>query len=439
MKNDTWYYDTVGKHQVDLSEDEERALTDGLVTARKALRDLVLGEPALWPLILSIYTRYEQAGKSVARMGHGFNSAIEGRNKEIQRRIERAIEAIRKYNLNILDRDHLQAEAKRLLIEANLTNDILAECLRVMPTVGLLHDAKYTKALELTEEINSIQDKLICSCLKTARDVATRYGQAVFGVDESDAIQEANAGVVAAARLYDPSYRSASNKRVRFNTYAHECAIAYVKAFVMNSSRLVRIPKNRLHRMFIVMDTVQSMDQDRDDAEKVLIRVNQDIVQKAKDISGPAVPMDMDELSECLQLLNGNSVPLDFKIGRPSDQKSKTIADMLPDYGPSSEDLADRRFAIDNIVTAIKNHLDPVEQEVISLRYFDKTFSAFRASGLRTHEEVGKLMAPVVGRTKPLSRERIRQIEAKALEKLKDSAPELEDILTYGILESDSV
>lgn len=100
-----------------------------------------------------------------------------------------------------------------------------------------------------------------------------------------------------------------------------------------------------------------------------------------------------------------NLVSLDKVIGSKEDDSETTFGDMIADDGPSVEELAikaEQRKQLDEILS---KRLKPREEMVIRMRY------GFDDGQPKTLEEVGKAFN--------VTRERIRQVEAKALRKLK--------------------
>jgi DNA-directed RNA polymerase sigma subunit (sigma70/sigma32) len=268
-----------------------------------------------------------------------------------------------------------------------------------------------------------------------ARDIAKRYGSAVFGIEEEDCVQEANKGLILAAKLYNPNKRTKDGKRIKFNTYAHRCAELLVKEWIMESSRLVRVPKSKLRRLFVLINVSNQIDSERNDMGKLTKLFDEAFAKRLGRALKEEERMTVTEAAELINMLQGNSIPLDLKADSDEDMKSRTIGEMLSDPAPSAEVLTDRAIALDKLTAAIKIHLDPIEQDVIYKRYLDPTFIPKRRTGIRSLDEISIELAKIHGQATPFSRERIRQIEAVAFQKIRDNAPELKEIIELGVVE----
>ena len=105
-----------------------------------------------------------------------------------------------------------------------------------------------------------------------------------------------------------------------------------------------------------------------------------------------------------IQSLRQDVISLNTKIGTPEDPDTE-LGDLIADTAPSPEELAVRDDRNRQIRVLIKQALTPREEKVICMRY------GFDNGKFMTLEEVGQYFG--------VTRERIRQIEAKALKKLR--------------------
>ena len=115
-----------------------------------------------------------------------------------------------------------------------------------------------------------------------------------------------------------------------------------------------------------------------------------------------------------IQRINQDTVSLEQPMG---DEDDFSLSDLIEDRGAVVPDDAAARIMLDQAVREALAHLSPREQDVVQLRF------GLDDGKIRTLEEVGKAFG--------VTRERIRQIEAKTLAKLRrpDSAQLLRDYL----------
>ena len=105
-----------------------------------------------------------------------------------------------------------------------------------------------------------------------------------------------------------------------------------------------------------------------------------------------------------LQRVSEDSVSLDMPVGEDDHGEQNTLVDFISSEFQPTERLAFNTFLNKDIMKLLDD-LDPREKEIIILRY------GLDTGRTRTLEEVGSKYK--------LTRERIRQIEAKALKKLR--------------------
>lgn len=113
-----------------------------------------------------------------------------------------------------------------------------------------------------------------------------------------------------------------------------------------------------------------------------------------------------------LQVLAQDVLSLNITVSNPEDNQQTELGDMVPDDGPGPEEIAIAGSRRDLILELIHT-LPPREQKIILMRFgFDDGVD-------KTLNEVGQKFG--------VTRERIRQIEAKALTRLKDKLKDLNE------------
>ena len=222
--------------------------------------------------------------------------------------------------------------------------------------------------------------KLVESNLRFVIKIAKKYRG--FGLSFMDLINEGNLGLMEAARRFDP------DRNVRFTSYAVWWIRQSILHALTNLSRPMRLPAkitNTLHRMGKTIARKTSELKRRPSLQEI-----------AKEIGVGA-----DELSSMMEVASDAA-----SLSQPVDEDGDMVlGDVLEQTTvPSAEDTIASKFLKEDVEQALER-LDENERKVLRLRF------GLDNDTPHTLKEIGDMMN--------LSRERIRQIEAKALDKLR--------------------
>ena len=279
------------------------------------------------------------------------------------------------------------------LNDALIIDDPVRMYLKEIGKVELLDTEK---EVELAERMANgditAKQELVESNLRLVVSIAKRYvGRGMFFLD---LIQEGNLGLMKAVEKFD------YNKGFKFSTYATWWIRQAITRAIADQARTIRIPVH-------MVETINKV-----------LRVSRQLLQElgheaSTEEIAAEMNMSVEKVREIMKLAQ-EPVSLETPIGEEEDSH---LGDFIPDEDSPAPAEAASYTLLREQLSEVLHTLTPREEQVLRLRF------GLEDGKTRTLEEVGEVFQ--------ITRERIRQIEAKALRKLRhpSRAKKLKDFM----------
>ena len=268
-----------------------------------------------------------------------------------------------------------------LAADGVLIDDPVKAYLKEIGRVGLLStEEEIELATRMGEGDENARKRLLEANLRLVVSIAKRYvGR---GLQFLDLIQEGNLGLIKAVEKFDHT------KGFKFSTYATWWIRQSITRAIADQARTIRIP----------VHMVESINKVKKAGNQILYKTGQEATPEQ---IAEAVGMTTGKVREILRVAQ-EPISLETPIGEEEDSH---LGDFIPDDdAPSPADTAHLTMLKEQLDDVLRT-ITPREAKVLLLRF------GLKDGRQRTLEEVGKEFN--------VTRERIRQIEAKALRKLR--------------------
>ncbi|MCC3410492.1 MAG: sigma-70 family RNA polymerase sigma factor [Microcoleus sp. PH2017_06_SFM_O_A] len=265
---------------------------------------------------------------------------------------------------------------------------ILSDSLRVyLQEIGRIPMLKADEEIELARKIAELEldgyrkakDKMVESNLRLVVSIAKKYQNR--GLDFLDLIQEGNIGLIKAVEKFD------CTKGTRFSTHAYWWIRQAITRAIADRSRTIRLPVH-------VYETISKI-------KKTTKQLSQEIGHKPTE-EEIATKMEMTIVKMRLVIQSAKSIiSLDTKMG---DYEDCTLGELIEFDGETPEEQASKKLFTEDLESVLDT-LTPRQRDIIRMRF------GLDDGSEKSLQEIGNIFN--------LTRERIRQIEGKALLRLR--------------------
>ena len=273
---------------------------------------------------------------------------------------------------------------------ANNNVDYVRVYLKEIGDIPLLSDEEermYTIQYYKTKS-PEIKDLLINHNLRLVVSIAKRYVGS--GLDFLDLIQEGNIGLVKGIERFNP------NKGFKLSTYTTWWIKQSITRAIADKGRTIRIPVHLNEMLHKMKKAIAQLNSDCTDQE-IADYMNENNLIPRKGFIMTA------KLVNYYKTLNSDTISLQTKLG---DEEDSELGDFIEDTTyKSTEDEVDVIMLRDTLMKVMNEALNDKEKEILVLRY------GLDDGTPKTLEQIGKMYH--------VTRERIRQIQDKAVHKLK--------------------
>ncbi|MDJ0788216.1 MAG: sigma-70 family RNA polymerase sigma factor [Myxococcota bacterium] len=408
------YFQEIGGTRT-LKREEEVVLAKDLEATTAELRFALYSVPLSARHVIRRWDELRSLSHTGAKLSESAGDEDTG---EIAARVERAVERLRKQlkrrdglfgetSTKPTQMDRIDKNLRKELDEAQLSLALVGELRERVRAVarevrrqrkgsrrlaeleaetGLVKTefmTRWNAVEEAQDRMTAVKNRFIEHNLKLVVAIAKDYRN--LGLSFPDLIQEGNLGLIRAVEKFD------HRRGFKFSTYAVWWIRQALVRAIQNHSRTIRLPSH-------VHDRLQRSQRVKAELTGKLGR-EPTVAELA-----PALGTDSDSL-EALDRLSREAISLESSVAGTEKRLEDFVPDALSDKPDGGIDDDRMRLGVGHLIGALSDR----EQLILRLRY-----------GLGGEEEH---TLEQIGQSLGLSRERVRQLEARALKKLRDTKP----------------
>ncbi len=308
--------------------------------------------------------------------------------------LEKIYDALEKANIKVVETSQLielpkeeevsiQELEEATRVDGNLPDGVQMYLKEIGRTPLLTSDDEKELAKKIEKGDEECRNKFIKANLRLVVSIAKRYVNRSPNLSILDLIQEGNNGLMRAVDKFD--YR----RGFKFSTYAHWWIRQAITRALADQSRTIRIPVH-------MVETISKYTQ----AKRRLFQ------ELGREPLPEEIAIEMNislEKVHHIQKISQDVISLESPVG--DDEEDSSIGEFIPDERSLTPSQVAAQALLKDKIKAILVDLTPREQKILGMRF------GLEDGISHTLEEVGKEFG--------VTRERIRQIEAKALSRIK--------------------
>jgi RNA polymerase primary sigma factor len=266
----------------------------------------------------------------------------------------------------------------------DVSDDSVRLYLREIGKIPLLSaDEEMELAQKVVAGDKRAKDKMAEANMRLVVSIAKRYSGR--GLDFLDLIQEGNTGLLRAVEKFDP------DKGFKFSTYATWWIRQAITRAIADQARVIRIPVHMVETINKLLRTQRRMTQELN-REPTMEELSKELEMEPEKI-------------EYVMKIKQDIHSLDAGVGRDGEDEDSVLGDFIEDEDSTTPEESASSQLLKEQVQSVLSTLSDREQKIVKMRF------GLDDGKSHTLEEVGQEFA--------VTRERIRQIEAKALAKLR--------------------
>ena len=275
----------------------------------------------------------------------------------------------------------------------DISDDSVRLHLREIGKIPLLTaDEEFALAQRVVKGDKRAKDKMAEANMRLVVSIAKRYSGR--GLDFLDLIQEGHTGLLRAVEKFDP------DKGFKFSTYATWWIRQAITRAIADQARTIRIPVHMVETINKLLRTQRRMTQELN-REPTNEELAQELFGEEKNMTKEQRVNKVEYIMKIKQDISS----LDAGVGRDGEDEDSVLGDFIEDEDSATPEESASSQLLKEQVQGVLSALSEREQKIIKMRF------GLENGKSHTLEEVGQEFA--------VTRERIRQIEAKALAKLR--------------------
>ncbi len=347
-------------------------------TATKRKRDV--------PLDVGIENLAVQAGKRANILYYNDIYNIFPSTKKNNKKLKEVLKSLRKRGIKVEEKRTFFSSGKENVPDEVLgvTVESIQSYLREIGKEPLLTSEQEVKLAKRIERGDHLAErKMIKANLRLVVAIAKKYIGRSSKLSFLDLIQEGNLGLFRAVEKFD------WRRGYKFSTYATWWVRQSINRALADQSRTVRIPVHMVEKI------------------SRYVRAKKDLFQGlGREPSPEEIAAEMEvEVAKVRHIIKIYQTATSLEAPVGDDEDSSTLADFIEDDKAVPPSVAAARKLLKGRLKDILQDLDEREQEILAMRF------GFEDGVTHTLEEVGQKFG--------VTRERIRQIQSKAIEKMR--------------------